>query len=354
MKTFLTVNFGCRVNAAETNQFAQKFIDQGYVPYIDKNKKPDIIFINTCAITKKGEYESLSEIKRLSSKYPQAKLVVSGCAHLQKISQLPHLTILDNPQKETYLKDLRCAYTPKISDKFSHTHRFLLKIQSGCTQFCSYCTVPFQRRYLWSLPIDSAVDTVNRAVKDGYQEIVITGVNIDQYQYDFSSLIKELLDKTSASLFSFGSLPINSLDTKFLNLLNKYPRRFSPFLHIPIQSGSNKILKLMHRPYTKQKILEIFSKLKNVPLFEGGAPTGQGGFEFGTDIIVGFPGETESDFQETYQLCQSLGFSKIHTFRYSPRPGTAARELFLNSPKLSKTELSRRSKLIRSLTTKHP
>ncbi len=351
MKTFLAVNFGCRVNAAETNQFSQTLVDNGYIPFNQnsgKNDYPDLIFINTCAITKKGEYESVSEIKRLAVKYPQAKIVASGCAQLEKISQLPNFTILNNPQKEIYLKDLKCAYSPKIGDKFSHTHRFLLKIQSGCTQFCSYCTVPFQRRYLWSLPIDSAIDTVNRAVADGYREVIITGVNIDQYQYGLSELLKKLISKTEISLISFGSLPINSIDSQFVEILKTHPQQFSDFLHIPIQSGSDKILKLMHRPYTQKTILEKFKLLNSI---NSSFSSVKSKLKFGTDIIVGFPGETEQDFQATFDICQKIGFSKIHTFRYSPRPNTAARQFFLNSPKLSKLEVFKRSKIIRSLNT---
>lgn len=335
MKTFAIYNLGCRVNAAESNLYAQKLINEGYTP---SQSKPNIIFINTCSVTKKANVESLGLIRHLQKQFPQAQIVVSGCADLKEIKDLSKITLLSNPQKELSLQDLNCAYTPKIKDKFSHTHRFLLKVQSGCTAFCSYCTVPYSRPYLWSLPIDTAVDTLNKAFTDSYREVIVTGVNLNQYTPGFSNLIEALLTKTDIPLLSFGSIPLNCLDQKFLSLLSNFPSRFSPFLHIPLQSGSDKILKLMQRPYTKKTILEKFNLLKKIK-----------NISFGTDIIVGFPGENESDFQETYELCHQIGFSKIHVFRYSPRPGTSARKLFLESPKISKEIIKSRSQKLRQL-----
>ncbi|HPT66342.1 MAG TPA: MiaB/RimO family radical SAM methylthiotransferase [Candidatus Woesebacteria bacterium] len=331
-KTFLSVNFGCRVNSSETNQWSQTLVDKGFLP---TNSNPNIILINTCSVTKKGEKESLNKVKNLHKKYPKAKIYVTGCANLEKIKNLPNVFI--NP-KEELLKTLNSSYTPKIKDKFSHTHRFLLKIQSGCTQFCSYCIVPFKRPKLWSLEINEAIKIVQQAVLNGYEEIIITGVNIDQYQYVFSDLIKNLLDQTNIKLISFGSIPINCLNKNFINLFKRYPKRLSHFLHIPIQSGSDKILKLMNRPYNQKNILEKFKKLKSS--IEN--------LKLGTDIIVGFPTETDQDFEKTLNLCKKIGFSKIHVFKYSPRPGTKARIIFENSPKISKEILKSRSQQIRN------
>ena len=343
-KTFLAINFGCRVNSAETNQWSQALINQGFLP---TRSNPDLILVNTCSITKKGDKESVGKIKSLNTKYPNAKIIATGCANLEKIKNLSNLTIYSNNQKEELLKDLQSSYTHQIKDKFSHTDRFLLKIQSGCTQFCSYCIVPSRRPQLWSLEIDQAINTVNQAVEDGYQEIIITGVNLDQYQYKLSSLIKEILEKTKINLISFGSIPINSVNQKFIALFKKYPHRLSHFLHIPIQSGSDKILKLMNRPYTVKKIINTFDKLKKITPHPVKGEDG-GGFCLGTDVIVGFPTETDQDFQQTLKLCQQIGFSKIHTFKYSPRPNTKARLIFDNSPKISKEILKDRSKNIRA------
>lgn len=335
LKTFLTVNFGCRVNAAETNLWSQTLIDQGFIP---STKTPSIVFINTCAITKKGEKESINKIKLLRKLYPKAQIYVSGCANFDKIKNFKNVITITNDQKENILSSLKSEYSPKINDKFSHTHRFILKVQSGCSQFCSYCIVPFKRQKIHSLLIQDAINTVNNAINNGYQEIIITGVNLDQYEFGFSNLIEALLKQTNIKLISFGSIPVNCIDKKLIDLFFKYPNQLSHFLHIPIQSGSDKILKLMNRPYTTKDIKNKFNQLKNLP-----------NISFGTDIIVGFPTESEKDFQETFDLCQQISFSKIHTFKYSPRPNTKARLLFESSPKISKEILSQRSKKIRSI-----
>ena len=335
-KTFLSVNFGCRVNSAETNQWSQALIDQGYNPSKDN---PDIILVNTCSITKKGEVESLGKVRSLHQEYPHAKIFVTGCANLDKVKNLSNISIFRNDQKEKILSGLKSSYTPKIKDKFSHTHRFLLKVQSGCSQFCSYCIVPFRRPKIFSLPIPQAIKTIQKAVADGYQEVIITGVNLNQYQYDFSHLVQNLLEKTNIPLISFGSIPINCIDKKFIDLLKTYPNRISHFLHIPIQSGSNKILKLMHRPYSQKIILEKFRNLKLEIM----------NLRFGTDIIVGFPTETDQDFQETLDLCKKIGFSKIHCFKYSCRPNTKAKIIYDNNPKITKETLKYRSQQIRNL-----
>ena len=336
MKTFAVYNLGCRVNAAETNLFAQSLIEKKYLP---SSHNPDIIFINTCSVTKKANTESLGLIRRLQKKYPKAKIIISGCASLKNLKLSKKIQILDNLQKEACLKNLDSAYSHQIKDKFSHTDRYLLKIQSGCTAFCTYCTVPRKRPYLWSLPIEIAVSTVNKAIADGYKEVIITGVNLNQYVPGFSNLIDALLTKTKIPLISFGSIPINCINQNFINLVSRFPNRVSNFFHIPIQSGSDKILKLMNRNYTKKIILEKFSSLKNL----------KSNLSFGTDIIVGFPKETDTDFQETYNLCQKIGFSKIHVFKYSPRPNTKARELFLKSTKISKEIIKERSQKLRDL-----
>ena len=347
-KTFLSISFGCRVNTAETNQWSQVLINQGLAPATIYDL-PSIILLNTCAITKKGEKESINKIKSLSQKYPNAKIYITGCAKFDKVENLPNVIIYQNNQKEDLLKDLKSSYTHQIKDKFSHTDRFLLKVQSGCTQFCSYCIVPFRRNYLWSLPIDQAVNTVRQAVLDGYQEVIITGVNLDQYQFGFSNLVEALLKETDIKLISFGSIPINCIDDKFIKLIENCNLRIENFLHIPIQSGSDKILKLMNRPYTKKNILEKFDLIKNISLSsKGEVAKQQRDFKFGTDIIVGFPTETKSDFQETLDLCQQIGFSKIHTFPFSPRPNTKARIIFETSPKITKEELKNRSRQIRN------
>jgi threonylcarbamoyladenosine tRNA methylthiotransferase MtaB len=354
-KTFLAINFGCRVNSAETNQWSQILINQGFIPCCrdvlqNVSTKPNIIIINTCSITKKGDIESLSKVRILSKKFSEAKIYVTGCANLEKLKDIPNIFIYQNTQKEELLKDLNSSYTPKIKDKFSHTNRFLLKVQSGCTTNCSYCIVPLKRPYLWSLPIKDAIDTVNSAIKNGYKEIIITGVNLNQYQYGFSNLLEALLTQTNIPLISFGSIPLNCIDKKFIELIKNFKLRISNFIHIPLQSGSDKILKLMSRPYIKKDILEKFDQLKSC-VIPSEVEESSKALKFGTDIIIGFPSESEKDFQETYDLCQSIGFSKIHTFKFSPRPNTKAWDLYNKFPKLSPKILKQRSQSLQKLSS---
>ncbi len=334
--TFQSINFGCRVNAAELNQLSQFLVDLGLSPETDK---PDVYLVNTCAITKKGEYESIHQIKKLATDFPESTVIATGCAKLDKLSELKNVILLEN----TFKDQLKKSYSPQIADKFSHTHRYLLKVQSGCSQNCTFCIVPLRRPTLNSITISDAVDTVNNAVANGYQEVVITGVNLIQYLPGLSNLVEALLTQTKIELITFGSVPVLCVDDKFIALFEKYSSRLATNLHIPLQSCSDKILKLMHRPYSKEKIISTFTSLRALA---------KRSLTFSTDIIVGFPTESEADFQETYELCQQIGFANIHVFKYSPRPETSGRELFLKSEKISKSTLLERSRKMRNLVIK--
>ena len=335
LSTFNFVNFGCRVNSAESNLISQLLLNQGLTK-TDNN--PQLILVNTCAVTKKGEYESLAKIRTLLEKYPKTIIVATGCANLSSLKKNPQVIILENATKELLTDQLKSLYTNHVQDKFTKSKKYILKVQSGCTQGCTYCVVPTRRQQLWSLPIAQSINTVNQAIADGYEHLIITGINLNQYFPGLSNLVSSLLHDTTIKLISFGSIPLNSIDTQLISLYKKYPHRLHPFLHIPLQSGSDRILKLMKRGYDRQKILSVFSDLKQNPTLK-----------FGTDIIVGFPGESPRDFQATSQLCQIIGFSKIHTFRYSPRPNTQATQYYTDSFSTSPEEISRRSQIIRSL-----
>jgi len=341
--TFTSINLGCRVNAAETNQLSQTLLNHGFAP---SSKNPKIILINTCAVTKKGEGESIRKVKFYSKKYPRSHILVTGCISPQKLKNIKNIYFFNNSEKQKILTK-NCSYTPKIRDKFSSSHRYILKIQSGCQHFCSYCIVPYRRPSLWSLPISKAIDIVNQAVKNGYQEIIITGTNLNLYKPGLANLVKSLLAQTTMPLISFGSVPLNCLNNKFIKIVTSYQlpacrqaRRVTSYLHIPLQSGSDKVLKSMNRPYTRKKILKVIKKcklkIKNLSL--------------GTDIIVGFPNESKTDFLQTLNLCRQIGFNKIHVFRYSPRPGTSAQKLFQTLPKIKNSEKIRRSQFISRTT----
>jgi len=348
-KHFISLFFGCRVNAAESNHISQLLIDKGLKPITETdNHIPSLIIVNTCSITQKGENESLRKIKSLNKIYPQAIIIITGCASITSLPKNKNFYFLNNIAKKKLLNQNTLTYSPKVKDSLSKSHRYLLNVQVGCNQFCSYCIVPYKRQQLWSLPVKDAIIQTKKAIDLGFTEIIITGVNLEKYTPGLAKLTTSLLQNTSVPLISFGSVPLNCIDDNFLDLIKNYKLRIKNFLHIPIQSGSDKILKLMNRPYTKSQILQTIHKLKNISIVKGRYPKGERGLNFGTDIIVGFPTETEADFQDTFNLCQSIGFSKIHTFRYSPRPGTASSKL---PQTVSKKTKKLRSQQIRLLCT---
>ena len=335
-KTFLLVNFGCRVNAAETNLLGQNLFNLGF-KYSPTN--PSLIIVNTCSVTAKGDRESRAKIKSLLGKYPRSQILATGCANLSEFFSYPRVKILSNPQKEQLLSSPKCAYNSSIPTSLNKHHRYLLNVQSGCSANCAYCIIPQTRLHLWSLPIKQAITLTKQALQDGFQEIIITGINLNQYRYGLRNLLEALLSRTCSPLISFGSLPLLCIDNKFISLAKNHQSRITKFLHVPIQSGSDRILRLMRRPYLRKDIIRRISDLK-LKINK---------LSFGTDIIVGFPTETDVDFQQTYDLCQAIGFSKIHSFRFSPRPNTLAKELYLTSPKIPSSTILCRFKQIHSL-----
>ncbi|RLC35318.1 hypothetical protein DRH14_01220 [Candidatus Shapirobacteria bacterium] len=340
--TFFAYNFGCRVNASETNHLSQIFLDYSFRTHNSSDlQPPDVVLVNTCAITNKGEKESLRLVNSIHRRYPHSHIIATGCANLKNLKPNPQIHALSNLNKSMILDSTNnYPYAIHVPDKLSQYRRYLLKIQSGCNQFCSYCIVPYRRSKLWYLPIKQAIDQVNQAHHLGFQEIIITGVNLDLYTPKLSNLLQQLLQKTKIPLFSFGSIPINSINSQFISLLRQYPNRISNFLHIPIQSASSKILKLMNRPYNQPQVIKTFQSLQPIP-----------NLSFGTDVLVAFPGETDQDFQQTYQFCQQTKFKKIHTFVYSPRPQTQALKLVKQHSPISTSVAKQRSKLIRDLVS---
>jgi len=334
-KTFQTVNFGCRVNSAETNELSALLLKKNFTK---SSNNPKLFLINTCAVTQKGERQSLQKIRSLAHQYPNSKILATGCANLSCLN-LKNLTILANTQKQEILK-FHCPYTPQIKDKFSPSLKYILRIQSGCHQYCTYCLSAHRRPTLWHLPVNQAVKAVQKACQKGYQKLILTGINLDLYQPGLPLLLKKLLQNTKIEEISFGSLPVNCLTPKLLSVYQKDQKergRLKNFFHVPLQSGSDKILKKMNRPYT------CTQAIKNIKSFES-----LGKIFLGTDIIVGFPGETAKDFSQTLNLLKNLKPKKIHVFRFSPRPGTPATLLHQKNPVSPKTA-QKRSQTLRNL-----
>jgi len=341
-KTFLSFAFGCRVNQAEIEAIDRELISAGF-RYSHSN--PHFYIINTCAVTAKAEREARQLINRIKRKWPQTKIVITGCSATfwSKKNLKPQGVdfIFDNKHKNQLAKILSQQINvnktiktnlPALNNKYIGSGRALIKIQDGCHRFCSYCIVPYLRGLPKSKRIDEVVDEINRL--DGkIKEVILTAINTEAYGYDnkesFVDLLRAVINKTKVPRISLGSIHPWSIDENFFRFYEKYllQGRLVNFFHIPLQSGSNKILKLMKRGYSKEEIMTKLNKIKKI----------NPSCLIATDIIVGFPGEEEEDFAKTYEFLQKTPISKFHVFRFSKREQTAAyfmtRKLTEPSPK---------------------
>lgn len=332
-KSFASFSFGCRVNQAEKEEIDRKLLSRGYV-WDETN--PALYIVNTCSVTGKAEREAKQHVYQARKRYPSAKIVVTGCAatnwlkHGKKLSDADLL--VDNLEKE-YLVTIvlkrfaagrqMTTMTPKsVRDKFLDSKRVIVKIQDGCQRYCTFCIVPYLRGLPKSRSIDSIVDSVKKWSRD-MREVILTAINTQAFGYDtkerFVDLVKRTLTDTSISRLSFGSIHPWSIDEDFFRLYEEYKDngRLVDFFHIPLQSGSDKILRLMKRGYTRDEFVEKLERIASLNPFAF----------IGTDIIVGFLEETEADFAETYEFLEKAPISKFHVFRYSPRENTAANYL---------------------------
>jgi threonylcarbamoyladenosine tRNA methylthiotransferase MtaB len=337
---FSSYSFGCRVNHAEKEEFDEQMIKAGF---IYDNQQPDLFVINSCAVTHKAEREVRQSIYKLKSQKPKIKIILVGCAATywkknKLYSHLPIDLLVNNIDKE-FLVDLLirrlsnqskfnlsgCAWGKRttqkttIFDKFVNSGRFLIKIQDGCHRFCSYCIVPYLRDLPKSRTINYIINKIKGCDKK-IREVILTAINTEAYGRDTNEtlvdLLKNIIRKTEITRISLGSIHPLSITQDFINFYkdNLSRKRLISYFHIPIQSGSNKILKLMKRNYTNKEIYENIYQLSNINHLAF----------IETDIIVGFLEEVESDFNETYRFLSKVPISKFHIFRFSKRNNTAA------------------------------
>lgn len=329
---------GCKVNQYDSDSMASMFREQGHeiVPVEDN---PDVYIVNTCAVTNLGERKSRQSIRRAVSNDPKPVVVVTGCyaqtssaeiagitgvnlvvgmAERSKIVQLVE-EYCQNLQNRIRVSDIGLEESwveLPVSHSIEHT-RSTLKVQEGCDQFCTYCIVPFARGRIRSLPIVKAVNEFHGIVASGYREIVLTGIHLGAYGKDLgltlTDLLIEILKIEGDYRIRLGSIEPNDLDDKLIELIMNSDR-ICKYLHIPLQSGSDHVLELMNRHYSLKYYQALLNKLRS------GNPL----IAIGTDLIVGFPGETEQDFIETCHFVEEQAFSRIHVFRFSPRKGTLA------------------------------
>lgn len=328
---------GCKVNAYETEYVINDFKKHGYdiVPF---NEKADIYVINTCTVTNTSDQKS-RKIIRNACKNKDAVVVAMGCYTQIKpdeVLDIPGVSIvIGNKDKnrvvelvETYMKDKEkfkeiydlsnSKFEDMYLDNFENHTRAFVKIQDGCNNYCSYCIIPYSRGNVRSKNKDIVISEVKGLVKNGYKEVVLTGIHTGHYgqdlkEYDFSDLLIELEKIDGLERIRISSIEITELTDKFLEVL-KNSKKIVNHIHIPLQSGCDRILKLMNRKYDMNYYIDKINKIRSI----------RPNMAVTTDVIVGFPDETEEDFCITKENIEKIKFVELHVFPYSKREGTPA------------------------------
>jgi threonylcarbamoyladenosine tRNA methylthiotransferase MtaB len=349
---------GCRLNLYETDSVMSEFARAGY-EIVDFNEQADAYVVNTCTVTNQGDHKSRQTISRAGRRNEDAVLVVTGCMvnnHKDQLDQNDRITYtVENERKGSIFHLLDSHFRGEIihpdelvRDRFAYGSaetsfhsRSLIKIQDGCDNFCTFCIVPHVRGRAESRAFEDIEKNIKEVLNYGYKEIILTGVNIGRYERDglnFEGLVEKILEIPGDFRVRISSIEPEGFGGKLFKLF-RHPK-LTPHLHMCLQSGSEKILLKMRRQYTANEFEKMVEKIKKeIP-----------DFNFTTDIIVGFPGETEEDFNKTCEAIERIGFSHIHTFKYSVRKGTRAERLPDHLPEKVKNE---RSAVIRELAEKH-
>lgn len=330
MKVFIKT-YGCRVNQVESEAVLEQFLEQGHTITQDF-KDANLYFINTCSVTSNADKEAEKFIRILLKQNPSAQIVVSGCfARVKKdylLQKYPTLKIYFKEELSKALFNKEIDWS--VKEHNGHSRAFI-KIQDGCDCFCSYCIVPYTRPLKTSKPKEIVLKEIKDLIANGYSEIVLTGINIGNYscpktKANLADLCKEIFALPGNFRVRFSSIEINTISDELIEVLSKAGDKFCSYLHLPLQSGSTKVLKEMRRHYTAEEFLErlnyIRTKIKDLFIY--------------TDIIAGFPTETEEDFKESFDFLKKAKFAGLHVFSYSAREGTPAAKMAQLSPNIIK------------------
>jgi threonylcarbamoyladenosine tRNA methylthiotransferase MtaB len=344
----VNINFqalGCRLNEAELETWASQFLKRGHQVTTD-SVGADIVVFNSCAVTGEADRKSRQQIGRLHRGNPNAKLVVTGChASLNREAVKNYLgvdLVVDNQNKETLVEQTLNYFggsQPELELRNENAlflrgrHRAFIKVQDGCRYRCTYCIVTIARGVERSRNIDDIITEIKDLYRQGIQEIAITGVHVGGYGSDTGSslyeLLSEILDRTDIPRIRLASVEPWDLPENFFHLFRD--TRLMPHMHLPIQSGSDTVLRRMARRCKTAEFTHIVEKVRDaIPLFN-----------ITTDLIVGFPGETEREWQQTMDYVERTGFGHMHIFSYSRREGTKAARLPDQVEKAVKKERSR-------------
>lgn len=326
MQKVSIITLGCKVNKYESECMASELIKNGYEVSFDL-EHADIYIINSCAVTQMSEKKSRQYLAKINKINPGAKIIVCGCASENNAEQFKkdglNVVVFGTQQKSNIINyinnihfeksDYNCTYE-NMDFPYINSTRAYLKIQDGCNNFCSYCLIPYVRGRSRSRDIQSIV-TEAYELSNTAKEIVIVGINVSDYKIDNKLALSQLVLalKDVPSRFRFGSLEVNVVTEEFLKAL-KTAKNFAPHFHLSMQSGSNQVLKDMNRKYTKEEYLEKVKLIRS--FFPNACIT--------TDVIVGFPTETQELFEETVETIKQADFYNMHIFTYSAREGTVA------------------------------
>lgn len=341
-KKYKIVTLGCKVNAYESYAVASLLKKEGYTQTNDNDY--EVCIINTCSVTSTSDKKSRQKIRHLIKENPNAIMIVMGCfsqLNFDKVSLIEGVDIVlgtTNRQNIiTYINEFKKTKKQVIRIKnlnkyipyenisiinFAENVRAYVKIQDGCNNFCSYCIIPYTRGRQRSRNKEDIICEISALVKNGYKEVVLTGIHTGSYgsdldNYSFTDLLKDILDNVKdLERLRISSIEINEINDEIIDLISKN-KVIVNHLHIPLQSGSDNVLKKMNRRYSKdyfiKRIKYIKSKIKDISIT--------------TDVIVGFPSETDEDFLESLDSIKKIGFSKIHVFPFSSRSGTPASKM---------------------------
>lgn len=334
MKTFLIKTLGCKVNSYESEFVRNLLLNEEYKETKDN---ADICLVNTCTVTNTADNKSKQVINNIRKNNPNAIVVAFGCfCEFRKanINDLIDAEIILGTKNKT--KVLKCikdyeknheriilfdeskedVFEDMEIKKYEHHHRAFIKIEDGCNNFCSYCIIPYVRGRVRSKDFNKCIIEVNDLALSGHKEIVLAGIHTGQYSSDnkrLADLINEISKVDQIKRIRLSSVEIVELDDKMMDII-KNNKKFVSHLHIPLQAGCDKTLKAMNRRYDLEYFTDKVNTIRSL----------RPDISLTTDVIVGFPGETEEDFECTYNYCKNIGFAKIHVFPYSDRNGTVA------------------------------
>ena len=331
---FNIVTFGCKVNQYESNMMKERMLSSNFF-YVENMNEANIIIVNTCSVTNVADKKCLKMIRRIKREYPNSILVVAGCSSQNKQEIYENLDIdilIGNKDKskidvllKEYIKthkryvkfynDRNLDFEDMLISDYNHIRAFI-KIEDGCDNFCSYCIIPYVRGSVRSKNFETVIKEAKLLTQKGHKEIVLTGIHTGHYMdnnHDLTDLINELSKIDDLLRIRISSIEITELNDKFLNMLSEN-KKVCDHIHIPLQAGSNEILKRMNRKYDLKYYEDKINKIRMI----------RPDISITTDIIVGFPYETDELFNETLEFSRKMNFSKIHVFPYSIRIGTSA------------------------------